>query len=70
MTPIEHAARSASVGLGDRRLGAGERGEHARARLRHADGRLAGDDDAEFRRRRLERLVGADRHAQHHAARG
>ena len=69
MTPAEHWARAASAGFRRRRVALGQRRQHARARLRHARRRLAGRDEAEFRRRRLGDFAGADRHAQHHAAR-
>ncbi len=46
-----------------------QRREDPRPRLGHARGRLAGRDEAEFRRRRLGDFAGADRHAQEHAAR-
>ena len=57
------------VGLGERTRRLDERGEDAGARFRHPRGRASRRDDAEFRRRRRGDLVGADRHAQHHAPR-
>ena len=63
------AARPLSEhGLRRRRAAASERREDARPRLRHARRRLAGGDEAEFRRGRRRDLAGADRHAQQHAA--
>ncbi len=51
------------------RAGLSERRENAAPRLRHACRRLAGGDEAEFRRGRFADLAGADRHAQEHSAR-
>ncbi len=69
---VDHARRAlgpeAQFGLRDRRLGDGERGKNAGARIRHAPRRLACRSDAEFRRRRLDDLADPDRHAKHHAA--
>ncbi len=55
-------------GLGMRR-GARASAASTRPAPRSCARRLAGRDDAEFLRGRLQNLMGADRHAQHHAAR-